>query len=558
MSRGSAQKKYDARRRAILDSERCLQQRNEEGVFETVLASPKVYSQGMASIEYQSILGHLSRWPDTRCERAFFPEKDELNWRKRSERSFVTLDSGSPIERSDLIVFHIGHESDYEYVLQMMQLSGLEIWGERRQRRWPLLIGTGITVTANPLPLAPFLDAFIVGETEPALGPVLDTIKSLGAQGASKRKILRWIAQLPGIYVPSHHGYRDVKTTIMRQWAGADTIGTRTCVFAPQSDLGPVMMLEIARGCPFNCRFCMGGYIYLPYREKRLEDLQEAMDDLEGPSTIGLLGCAPEDHAMYEDIVDYARRKGHSVITGSLRPEDLGQLRNLPQDYSSDTLVIAPETGSDSLRRVIGKNLDNATVLRRIESAGEKTERIRLYFMIGLPFETAEDRRAIPELVAAAREITDLPISVYITPFIPRPWTAFQWTAMTSPRKLRIASSEIEPLLDDIEGVKTEYFSPRDAHIIGLLARGDHRVSKALEVRLTGVGWNTAFGEAGININWIFHDLKPGSPFQWDFLNMGFGYTRLARELQLAVSANQTRIKKREAESSEEQEEDAE
>ena len=552
MSRGSAEQKYDARRRTLLKQERCLKPRNEEGVFETVLASPKRYSQGMASIEYQSILSHLSRWPDTRCERAFFPEKDELNWRKRSERSFVTLESGTPIERSDLVVFHVGHESDYEYVLQMMNHCGLELWGERRQRRWPLLIGTGITVTANPLPLAPFLDAFIIGETEPALGPVLDTIKSLGAQGASKRKILRWIAQLPGIYVPAHHGYRDVKTTIMRQWAGADSIGTRTCVFSPNSDLGPVLMLEIARGCPFNCRFCMGGYIYLPYREKRLEDLQEAIDALEEQSTIGLLGCAPEDHAMYEDIVDYARRKGHSVVTGSLRPEDLGQLRNLQEDYSSSTLVISPESGSDSLRRVIGKKYTNDEILKQVEALPDSIEQIRLYFMVGLPFETPEDRQAIPELASAVHDRSGLPVKVYLTPFIPRPWTAFQWSAMTSPRKLRLATAEIEPALEKAEGVEAEYFSPRDAHIIGLLARGDHRVARALEVRLTGVGWNTAFGEAEIDINWIFDDLEPGSPFQWDFLNMGFGYTRLARELQLAVSANQTRIKKREAEEAEE------
>ena len=555
MSRGSAEQKYDQRRMALLKKEECLQRRNEEGVFETVLASPKPYNRGMASIEYQSILSHLSRWPDTRCERAFFPEKDELNWRKRSERSFVTFDSGTPIERSDLIVFHIGHESDYEQVLQMIQQSGLELWGERRNRRWPLLLATGITVTANPLPLAPFLDGFIIGETEPALGPVLDTIKSLGAQGASKRKILRWIAQLPGIYVPSHHGYRDVQTTIMRQWAGADSIGTRTCVLSPESDLGPVLMLEIARGCPFNCRFCMGGYIYLPYREKRLEDLQEVIDELEEPTTIGLLGCAPEDHAMYADIVDYARRKGHAVVTGTLRPEDLGQLRNLPEDYSASTLVISPETGSDELRRVIGKRMENDSILNTIETAGSGIERVRLYFMIGLPFETEEDRRAIPELVSAARERTKLPISVYITPFIPRPWTAFQWSAMTSPRKLRLATAEIEPLLDEIKGVEVEYFSPRDAHIIGLLARGDHRVARALEVRLTGVGWNTAFGEADIDLNWIFHDLKPGSKFQWDFLNMGFGYTRLARELQLAISTNQARIKKKAAAEEAEEEE---
>jgi radical SAM superfamily enzyme YgiQ (UPF0313 family) len=179
-------------------------------------------------------------------------------------------------------------------------------------------------------------------------------------------------------------------------------------------------------------------------------------------------------------------------------------------------------------------------------------DQIRLYFMVGLPFETPEDRQAIPELAAAVHDRSGLPVKVYITPFIPRPWTAFQWSAMTSPRKLRLATAEIEPVLEEAKGIEAEYFSPRDAHIIGLLARGDHRVAKALEVRLTGVGWNTAFSEAGIDINWIFSDLDPGSPFQWDFLNMGFGYTRLARELQLAISANQSRMKRRESEQAQE------
>jgi hypothetical protein len=542
MSRLSAADKYNARRKQLLEKERRLLFADNQGVFETVLATAKSYGTAMASLEYQRIFMHLSSWPETRCERAFFPQKDEFHWRKRFERPFVTLDSGKPLGKSDMILFHISHERDYENVLRMMKMSGIPLRSENRAG-WPIVIAAGICVTANPLPLAPFMDAFIIGETEPALGPVLDTIKSLGAQGAGMSKILRWVAQLPGIYVPSQHGVSDVTTTIMRQWAGADAIGARSCVCTPKCDLGPLSLLEIARGCPYNCRFCMAGYIYLPYRENRLEDLMESLDDLPESMPVCLMGCSPPSHSAFGDIVKYAEKSDHKVTLGWLRPEDELQLRNMCEDYSPCTVTVAPEAGTESLRKVIGKSLSDEKILDAFRKPPKEAERGRLYFMIGLPFEEEEDRKGIVDLVTRVREVTDLPLVVSIAPFVPRPWTAFQWSVMVRPRRLRERMEPIEAGLKRISKVKLEVSSFREGHIVALLARGGADVARALEERLKGLGWNTAFSNAGIKINWVFKPLKPGRKFGWDFLNMGFGYTRLTRELQLAVSANQCRFK---------------
>ena len=538
MSRKPAAEHYEENRRRILAKETYRQPVSEHGIFEIILASPREYSYAMSSLNFQSVYQQLVSWPETYCERSFFPNLDEFHWRSRYNHPAITLETGKSIKECDLLVFTPSEESDYIRVLQMMSLAGIELRSENRTDKWPLLIASGISVTANPLPLSLFMDAFVIGETEPSLGPVLDTIKSLGAQGASKKKLLRRLATLPGMYIPSVHEIPGKVNSIMRQWAGSEGMGAISCVISSECARGETIMLEISRGCPYNCKFCQLGYVSLPYRECKLEDIEESIRNLPDTDRLTILGSSPRSHPDLRKMIKSAEKRYSDVSLDSNRTE------GLTQHFSERALILAPETGTDSLRKVIGKKLSNSQMFESVEKhSNKKVTSVIIYFMIGLPFEMDSDRKAIFDFVAEVKNRTSLPIHVYVNPFIPKPWTAFQWSEMASPTDLREWIKELETGLKRLKKVSIEYEEPRKAHIKALLARGDHRTSYALEEKLSGVGWNTAFKRADINIRWVLEELDTETSFEWDFLNMGFGHTRLAREYHSSFSAHQNRTR---------------
>ncbi|MBN2586280.1 MAG: radical SAM protein [Candidatus Fermentibacteraceae bacterium] len=543
MSRKPAAEYYAERRRRLLDNETCNLEFSTKGIFEIILASPMEYGATMSSLRFQNTFRQLASWPETCCERAFYPEMDEYHWRSRYGYPSVTLESGKSIKQSDLLFFTPSSEDDYIRILEMMSLSGIQLKSAERVIKWPLIIAGGTTVTANPMPLAEFMDAFVIGETEPSIGPVLDTIKSLGAQGASKKKLLRRLATLPGMYIPSIHDIPGKVSSIMRQWAGSDGMGMTSYIHSPDCINRDITMLEISRGCPFNCKFCQPGYVSLPYRECKLEELESVIDELQDVKILALIGSSPRSHPDIRKIIKAAEKKGLEIVLCSNKYDDQIHSGELHDDLTEKFIVLSPETGNDFLRKVIGKKLKNKKLLDSMDKHLESAEKIKIYFMIGLPFETDADRSSIVDFVKEVRSRTDLPIEVYVNPFIPKPWTAFQWSPLANPTDLRDWIDILSGEFRKMKKVKAWFGDPREAHIRALLARGDHRVSRALEEKLSGVGWNTAFKNAGINIRWVLDEVDPEMSFEWSFLNMGFGHTRLAREYHASISMNQGRIK---------------
>ncbi|MCD4706309.1 MAG: radical SAM protein [Candidatus Sabulitectum sp.] len=540
MSRKSAGDKYDERRCELLAAERRLSTGNSVGVFETLIAFPREYAQAMGHLAFHRLYKQLSTWPDTLCARAFLPAKDEYNWRKRQHKPVDALDTGKSIKDSDLLVFLMPSETDWFPALQMMELSDITFRNYQREHKWPILLATGLSVTANPIPMSSFFDAFIIGETEPTLGPVLDIIKSLGSRRRPKSEILAGLAMLPGLYVPAIHGI-DPKFSIMRQWASSDSIGALTNTISAHTILPNTCILEIARGCPFNCRFCMAGYLMLPYREQRAEDLEHKINQIPDDTSLVYAACTPDGHDELQELMEIAEKNNLKARISSHMKESPELEEELTTILDAETLVIMPETGSDSLRKVIGKFRTNESYFKLVREASSVVKRIQICFQLGVPFENSSDRVAIIEFVTTVMSISDIPVSVRIDQFIPRPWTAFQWTAMANLRDVREHLAELKESLDSIGIQEVSGFDPRATHIHALLIRGNQAVGRALEVKLEGVGWNTAFDRAGLSMNSVFAEKDQNKKLPWEFLNMGFGYTRLAREYQMALAAEEER-----------------
>ncbi len=542
MSRKLAEEVYAERRNDILEKETPFFEYSTDGLFEIVAASPREYELAMSSLEFQRLFYQIACWSDTTPERVFFPEKDEYLWMKRYEHPMVTLESGTSIKNRDLVIFSISNELEYLRVLQMMELSEIEIRSSKRKEIWPIILATGMPVTANPIPLAPFMDAFVIGETEPSVGPVLETIRNIGGQGALKKKILLELSKLPGIYVPAIHKIPGEVTNIMRQWAGSDGLGMVSCMSSSKFALGDHILLEISRGCPYNCKFCLPGYVSLPYRECKFEDVENKIANLPDNPELAIVGFAPRSHPELHDILKIAMKK-HNVMIGTRKAEDSCQIKERAMDLKSSTLVLAPEVGNDGFRKIIGKHLKNDDILKAVENHDE-FKQIRLHFMIGLPFETDEDRDSILDLIREIRYRTDAQLNICVNPFVPRPWTAFQWSAIANPTKIRKWTEHLRKKISRIRKAKLIPGDARRAHVQAIIARGDERMSEALELKLTDIGWNTAFKNAGIDISWVFEMIDSEVHFPWDFINMGFGHTRLAREFQASMTANQNRLKK--------------
>ncbi len=540
MSRKSAGEKYDERRCELLAAERRLSSSNSEGIFETLVAFPREYSKAMGHLAFHQLYKLLSTWPDTICARAFLPRKDEFNWRKRQGKPVEALDTGKSIKDSDLLVFLLPSETDWLPALEMLHLSDITIQNIQREHKWPILLATGLSVTANPIPMSRFFDAFIIGETEPTLGPILDIIKSLGSRRRPKSEILKGLSRLPGLYVPAVHGI-GAKANIMRQWASSESIGVLTDTISAHTIAPDTYILAISRGCPFNCRFCMAGYLMLPYREQKAEDLENKIKQIPAGSSLVYAACSPSAYDELDVIYKTAENADIKARISSHMKESPELAEELPAILNSDTLILSPETGSESLRRIFGKTKANEFYFKKAKTVSSDVEKIQVNFQVGIPFEEDIDRKANVSFVKKVMSISKLPVSVRVDQFIPRPWTAFQWFPMVNLRESREYIIDFKNELTNLGVSNIIGFDPREAHIQALLIRGDEKIGIALERKLDGVGWNTAFEYARIDMNEVFLASDPEVKLTWQFLNMGFGYTRLAREYNMAVSLNDER-----------------
>jgi radical SAM superfamily enzyme YgiQ (UPF0313 family) len=545
------------------------------GRLRVALAFPNTYWVGMSNLGFQTVYRLFNAEPNIVCERFFLPPKQELAELSAAKAPLVTLESQTPVGEFDIVAFSVSFEWDYVNVLTMLRLAGVPAYAADRSERHPLVVVGGAVTFVNPEPLAPFADVIAAGEGEvlaPALGRAC-------AEASGRADLLQRLARERGFYIPSFYEPHYAADGTLAGYsptsiAGADApmpvrkaaLKTTeavdppvTSIFTPDTEFGSRFLIEVVRGCANLCRFCWAGYNYLPVRAFPTDRiLQLAEQARPHASRAGLVSIALCDHPDIERILVRLNEMGYAVSPASLRLDDLTEpIVRLLRQSGEKTITIAPETGSDRLRRVINKTVTNDEILDRAELIfASGIENLKLYYMIGLPTETDEDLVAIRDLTLQMRDrmmnharsrgyVGRLVASV--NPLIPKPGTAYQWLPMEDPAVTDKKIKRLRALTADLDNVFFNIKSERHSYYQALLSLGDRRVAPAIEAaERNGQNWRAAVAEANVDADFfIFRDRTRDAFLPWDVIDGGMKATFFHNEFEKSLRAEWTLPPKR-------------
>jgi len=519
------------------------------------LVYPNRYHVGMSSLGYQTLYDLLNGLDHVVCERAFLPDG------KGSQTvQPVTIESGRPITDADIIAFSISFENDYPHLLTILDQAGIPLRSAARSARHPLVIAGGVACFLNPEPIAPFIDCFLLGEAE----GILPRFFQVFEPGSDKQELLKNLAcRVPGAYVPAFYQARyhadgtlatfepleDVPSKIERVYLkDLDQISTSSAVLTPHTTFDRTFLIEVGRGCPHGCRFCSAGFIYRPPRFRPMARLKQSIDrGARLTDRIGLVGAAVSDLPEIEELCGQFNDQNIRISFSSLRADRLTPgLLSILKKSNVKTATIAPEVGSERMRRVINKGITEKDVLTAATRLVENgIPNLKLYFMIGLPGETGADIDAIIKLAKqikhgfltssrARKHIGTITLS--LNSFVPKPATPFQWAAMDEVRTLKQKIKKIKNELKKVANLRINSDIPRWAYIQAMFSRGDRRVADVLLMAHASKGnWAQTLKTTPVNADfYVLRERDPDEKFPWDFIDHGIKKSYLRQEYQRA------------------------
>lgn len=575
--------KIDKPARYIGNELNSIKKDKEKVAIRFAMCFPDVYEIGMSHLGVQILYDMFNKMEDVWCERVYSPWPDLHKIMKEEHIPLFGLESQEPIKNLDFIGLTLNYEMCYTNVLQILDLGQIPLLAKDRTEDDPLVIGGGCC-TYNPEPMADFFDLFYMGEGEISFYELFDLYKKMRAEGRSRHEFLHEASKVPGIYVPSLYEvtykedgtiasfepiYEDVPKTIQKQ-----IVLNMTEAVYPEKPVVPFIkatqdrvVLEIQRGCIRGCRFCQAGMVYRPVREKNVEHLKELaykMLKSTGHEEISLSSLSSSDYSELEELVNFLidefKGKGVNISLPSLRIDAFSlDVMSKVQDIKKSSLTFAPEAGSQRLRDVINKGLTEEVILNGSRLAFEGGwNKVKLYFMLGLPTETEEDMKAIPQLAneIAALYYDTVPkekrngkcqITISTSFFVPKPFTPFQWAGMYTPgdylARARVVNEGVHAQLNH-KSIKYNWHEADVTVLEGILARGDRKIGQALLKVYEKGGifdawseyfdyqrWVDAFAECGIDTDFYTmreHDLD--EIFPWDFIDIGVSKDFLKRE----------------------------
>ena len=558
-----------------LSRERGTVYKNPDGkAVRIALVYPNTYYLGMSNLGFQTIYRHLNERDDVVCERAFLPEPSGLEALSRTRKPLVTLESGLPLGSCDIVAFSVSFENDYPNLVRILELARVPVLAENRTRFDPIVLIGGAITYINPEPLADFADVMVIGDGEEAAYAYID--RFIADQGLDRERHLARTMSLAGMYVPSLQSASPGDQARPPEAGSADDgcdaaadgcdvpaidapaaglesapsgriakqqvrdfedYPAHSAVLTPDTEFGDMLLIEISRGCPRRCRFCAVSYVYPKFRALKPDTILDvirsknaslARDGKEGLKAVGLVSSAMCDYPHLDELCAGLEETGLRVGVSSVRVDLVpDSLLRLMLKTGLRTMTIAPEAGSERLRKTINKPISSEEILtgaRRILEKGIK--HLKVYYMVGLPTETDAD---IEELIEMTRRLARLQrecgepggrLRLSINPFVPKALTPFQWSPMASPKEVKRKLNRIQKALRGTAGVDVKHESLKSAYFEAILSRGGRELSVFLmETARRDGDWKRAAAELGMDTSRYLGDMADLQSLPWDFIS---------------------------------------
>ena len=556
--------KLKQKAQSLLAAEQGTVIRDWGGRVSFALVYPNTYAVGMSNLGFQTIYRHLNALPDVVCERVFMPETDDLEEMRRTSTPPLSLESQRPLTDFQMIGFSVTYEGDYVNVLRLLDQAKIPLRAADRRPHDPLVLMGGVCAFSNPEPIAPFMDFVVVGEGEELVGELLQAYR----EGYREREtFLDALVRVEGVYIPERHhvAYADDGTigdvraergapaiVVKRRLKQVDAFRTIAAVKTPNAEYGHMALLEVGKGCGRGCRFCLEGQVYRPVRHRSVAALRDTIADLaaQGEKRIGLVGACVSDYPWISDLLKIVEDNGMELSISSLRADSLTDdlVASLARG-GHRTLTMAPEAGTERLRRAIRKAITDEQLMAACDLVRARgIPNLKTYFMIGQPTETPEDVAAIPDLARRMLERlrvldpTGKPfgrLTLSISSFVPKPWTPFQWAPFDGVQSLNDKLETIKRGVRTFSNIRVLHENPREAALQALLARGDRRVGDFLELaaRLDGE-WRRALREwDGDPDFYTTRQRSLSERLPWEHFDVGVKRAGLVREWERTHAA---------------------
>jgi radical SAM superfamily enzyme YgiQ (UPF0313 family) len=555
--------KLKRKAQGVLAEEQGTVRKDWGGKITIALVYPNTYAVGMSNLGFQTIYRHLNAIPDVVCERVFLPDPEDLDEMRRAQTAPFSLESLRPLTDFHMVGFSVTYEGDYINVLRLLGMAGIPLRAERRRAHDPLVLMGGVCAFSNPEPIASFMDFVVVGEGEEL---VVELIAAYRDGFRDRESFLAALALLDGVYVPARYestyaddgSLADVRpregapgVVTKRRLRNVNAFETVAAVKTPQAEYGHMALLEVGKGCGRGCRFCLEGQVYRPVRHRSVDALRDTVEQMarSGEKRVGLVGACVSDYPWIGDLLRIVEANGLELSISSLRADSLTpDLVAALARGGHRTLTMAPEAGTERLRRAIRKPITDAQLMTACDLVrAHGIPNLKTYFMIGQPTETMDDVEAIPRLTSrmlerlrvldpSGRPFGRLTLSV--SSFVPKPWTPFQWAPFDGAESLQAKLEVIKRGVRALSNVRVLHENPREAALQALLARGDRRVGDFLELAAAHEGdWRRALREWDGEL--AFHTSRRRAleeRLPWDHFDVGVKKAGLVREWERALN----------------------